>query len=76
MPNAANATTDRAQAVLLTAKEVADVLRLSESGVRKLAAKGELPAVRIGGSLRFNRIVVDDLIASSTATPNGSVRCP
>jgi len=38
---------------LLTAKELADFLKLSEPTIYKLAAKGELPGFRIGDSWRF-----------------------
>ncbi|WP_436716637.1 helix-turn-helix domain-containing protein [Roseiconus lacunae] len=50
---------------LLTADEVASELRLTGHCVRKLAAKGQIPSVRIGGSLRFHRLVVEDIIAAS-----------
>ncbi|WP_145218726.1 helix-turn-helix domain-containing protein [Planctomycetes bacterium TBK1r] len=46
---------------LLTVKEVARFLRLSDSGVRKLANKGDIPAVRVGGSLRFRRDAIERL---------------
>ena len=34
---------------LLTVREVADRLKLSEKSVRRRIASGELPAVRLGG---------------------------
>ncbi|MGC3997484.1 MAG: helix-turn-helix domain-containing protein [Anaeromyxobacter sp.] len=39
---------------LLTAKEVAGLLKASESMVYKLQREGRLPAVRIGWLLRFH----------------------
>ena len=44
---------------LLTARELADYLRLNERTVLKLAAQGQLPGARIGNQWRFKRAVVD-----------------
>jgi len=51
--------------VLLTAKEVATVLRLTPKRVRELVAAGTLEAVRIGprGRLRFRSGDIDRLLA-------------
>ncbi len=38
---------------LLTARQVAEELAISQSMVYALAARGEIPAVRIGTALRF-----------------------
>jgi excisionase family DNA binding protein len=38
---------------LWTAQEVAAFLRLNEQTVRRMAARGDLPCVRVGGGLRF-----------------------
>jgi excisionase family DNA binding protein len=48
--------------VLLTAPQVAEMLAISERGVRRLASTGELPSVQIGGSRRFLRDDVLDFI--------------
>jgi excisionase family DNA binding protein len=47
---------------LLTADDVAATLRLSPKTVRKLAASGEIPSVRIAGSVRFRRDDLDALL--------------
>ena len=39
--------------MFLTAKEVADFLKLSESTIYKLVSKGEIPGFKIGDSWRF-----------------------
>ncbi len=39
---------------IVTAKEMAGFLKLTESTVYKLAAEGKLPAFRIGNSWRFD----------------------
>jgi len=40
---------------VLSVKEVADLLRIGETSVRRLAASGELPGRRIGKRWRFSR---------------------
>ena len=42
-------------AELMTAAEVAVVLRMSRKTVYKLAKAGELPGRKLGGQWRFNR---------------------
>ncbi len=44
---------------LLTAKEVARYLRLDVQTVYRLASSGALPRIKIGGSLRFKKSVID-----------------
>lgn len=39
---------------IVTAKEVADFLKLTDSTVYNLATEGKLPAFRIGNSWRFD----------------------
>lgn len=41
-------------APLLTLREVATFLRVSERTVRRLIATGELPCLRVGAGLRFS----------------------
>jgi excisionase family DNA binding protein len=41
-------------APLLTVREVADRLRLSEKTVRRLIGRAEIPALRVGGQLRVD----------------------
>jgi excisionase family DNA binding protein len=47
---------------LLTADDVAPILRLSPQTVRRLAASGAIPSVRIAGSVRFRRDDLDTLL--------------
>lgn len=45
---------------LLTLRETAALLRLSEHGARLLAAKGQLPGARkLGGQWRFSRATLE-----------------
>ena len=45
----------KVSADVLSVKEVADILRIGETTVRRLAASGELPAKMIGKRWRFSR---------------------
>lgn len=38
---------------LLTVKDLATKLQLSENGVRKLARRGAIPTLKVGNKLRF-----------------------
>lgn len=56
---------------LLTAEEVAELLRLPASTVYDLARTGRLPHLRIGGALRFSQ---NDLEAHLAERCRGQVR--
>jgi excisionase family DNA binding protein len=43
------------QIELLTVKEVAKLLRLSEPGVRDLQSGRHLPFIKVGGAVRFEK---------------------
>jgi putative molybdopterin biosynthesis protein len=51
--------TDRADAELLTTREVAALLRIKERKVYDLVASGEIPHVRVTGKLLFPRALLD-----------------
>ncbi len=57
------ATAEHAEHELLTTHEVARRWRVSDDLVRRLAASGELPAIRIGSLWRFRRVDVERLLA-------------
>lgn len=57
------------QSQLMGPREAARFLRLNEQTVRRLAREGRLPAVRIGGSWRFNS---EDLGKWNSQTPPAS----
>jgi excisionase family DNA binding protein len=48
---------------ILTAREVADLLRMPTSTVYELARKGVLPARRLGRTWRFLRPRLEELLA-------------
>lgn len=52
-------------AKLLTLRQVAERLQLSESTVRRLVATGRLPALRLGRSLRFEEVALDEMIQAA-----------
>ena len=55
---------------LLTADEVADLLRTSREVIYQMAARGEIPGVtRIGRRLLFRRDKVLQWLRESSATP-------
>lgn len=54
------------QTHLLVAAEVADMLRITEDHVYRMARRGELPTVRFGKFVRFNKTDVDKYIAART----------
>jgi PTS system nitrogen regulatory IIA component len=47
---------------LLTAKQVAEYLQLSQRSIYRLLERGELPATKIGGQWRFRKTVIDEWI--------------
>jgi len=47
---------------ILTAKELGRHLKLSESTIYKLAAKGDIPGFKIGDSWRFDMEEIQSLI--------------
>jgi len=48
---------------LLTADEVAALLRIAPRTALHLARTGRLPAFKVGGSVRFHRVVIERLVA-------------
>jgi excisionase family DNA binding protein len=48
----------------MTAREVADLLRIPLSTVYELARRGELPAHRFGRTWRFLRSRIEELLAA------------
>ena len=60
---------------IVTAKEVGQYLKLSESTIYKLASNGEIPGFRIGDSWRFDMEDLLRLIRDSkkeTSNPKGA----
>ncbi len=54
---------------IVTAKEVGQYLKLSESTIYKLASNGEIPGFKIGDSWRFD---MEDILKLILASKKGS----
>ena len=48
---------------IMTMREVADFLRLTEKTAYRLASEGKIPGFKVGGSWRFRREEIDMWIA-------------
>jgi len=51
---------------IMTVKDVAEYLRMSEAKVYKLAKEAALPVVRIGKTWRFRKDLLDDWLEQSS----------
>ncbi len=62
---------------ILTIREVADLLKINEKTVYKLAAASKIPGIKVGGSWRFDRTTISTWVSTKTAVemaaPNGGV---
>lgn len=47
---------------LMTVREVAETLRLTEKTIRRMVDREELPCVRIGNRIRFLRKDIEEMI--------------
>jgi excisionase family DNA binding protein len=54
---------------LLTVAQVADQLSVSEKTVRRLVAREELPAVRVGHAIRVDRAQLTDWVFNDSPSP-------
>lgn len=53
--------------VILTVREVAEYLRLSQAKVYRLAKQGSLPVFRIGRAWRFRKDLLDEWLVRQSA---------
>jgi len=51
---------------ILTVREVAEYLRMSEAKVYRLAKEHRLPAIRIGKAWRFRKDLLDEWLSQCT----------
>ena len=61
-----------ARPAILTVKEVAEYLRMSEAKVYKLIKEGVLPVVRIGKTWRFRKDLLDAWLEQSSTHESAS----
>ncbi len=57
---------------LLTVRETADLLRVSQLTVRRYIAAGRLPAVRVGRNIRIDRAEIGRLLSTSKRAASGA----
>ena len=55
---------------LITAKELAKYLQLTEVTIYKYASEGKIPGMKIGSRWRFEKDKIDDLIKNFLANYN------
>jgi excisionase family DNA binding protein len=51
---------DKLKDEIMNVQEVAEYLRLAEATIYKLAQAGEIPAVKVGRTWRFKRVLIDE----------------
>jgi excisionase family DNA binding protein len=51
---------------IMTIKEVAEYLKLTEKTAYRLAAEGKIPGFKVGGSWRFRRDEIEQFTKSET----------
>jgi excisionase family DNA binding protein len=56
---------------LLTARELAQLLRVTRDTVLVLFRGGKIPGIRLGGSVRFSPSAIEDWLDRSSVTPTG-----
>lgn len=59
---------------ILTIREVADLLKINEKTVYKLAADAKIPGFKVGGSWRFDRTTITKWIEKGSAVANDGVQ--
>ncbi|MDW3681606.1 helix-turn-helix domain-containing protein [Cupriavidus sp. CV2] len=52
---------------ILTIKQVADYLKVTERTIYRLAAAKKIPAFKVGGTWRFSRVDIDNWIRQQSA---------
>jgi excisionase family DNA binding protein len=55
---------------IMTIKEVADYLKVTERTIYRLAAAKQIPAFKVGGSWRFSHADIDQWIKSQSSMPS------
>ena len=57
---------------ILTIREVAEYLKITERTVYRLAAAKQIPAFKVGGAWRFRIVDIDSWIAAQLKTAGGT----
>ncbi|KGS91822.1 DNA binding, excisionase family domain protein [Burkholderia pseudomallei MSHR7498] len=56
---------------ILTIKQVAEYLKVTERTIYRLAAARKIPAFKVGGTWRFRKVDIDSWIAAQSGTMEG-----
>ena len=56
---------------ILTVKELAEYLKLTEVTILKYAREGKIPALRVGGRRRFDKDHIDELLRREEESKEG-----
>jgi excisionase family DNA binding protein len=56
---------------ILTIKEVAEYLKVTDRTIYRLAGAKKIPAFKVGGTWRFSRADIDEWIRRQSAEPHG-----
>lgn len=59
--------TNSSESEILTIKEVANYLKVTERTIYRLAGAKKIPAFKVGGTWRFSRIDIDSWIKQQSA---------
>jgi len=59
--------TNTGEEAILTIKQVAEYLKVTERTIYRLAAAKEIPAFKVGGTWRFRKADLEQWIAQQTA---------
>lgn len=66
-------STNTIEGGILTIKEIADYLKVTERTIYRLAAAKQMPAFKIGGSWRFSRQDIDGWIKQQSMDSPGNI---
>ena len=72
-PLAQPMSTSAVEGGILTIREVADYLKVTERPIYRLAAAKQMPAFKIGGSWRFSRQDIDSWIKQQSMDSVGNI---
>ena len=61
------------QSDIMTIKEVAEFLKLKEKTAYALAARGDIPGFKVGGSWRFHKSELEKWIKQQEAKADASI---
>lgn len=64
-------STSTGEGEILTIKQVADYLKVTERTIYRLAAAKQIPAFKVGGSWRFSRLDIDAWIKQQSSAGPG-----